>query len=75
MYKLHCDLCDRDISKDENITKVTWRDNNGVEFDMGHFFRSKRKFKAHICDECLKLLREANDKKVFAEHYQKKIKF
>lgn len=62
MYKLHCDLCDRDISKDENMTKVTWRDNNGIEYAMGCFFRSKRKFKAHICDKCLKLLREANNK-------------
>ena len=62
MYKLHCDLCERNISKDDNVTQVIWKDNNGVEFDMGYFFRRKRKFKAHICDKCLKLLREVKDK-------------
>lgn len=32
MYKLHCDLCERDMSKDENTTQVTWKDNNGYGF-------------------------------------------
>ena len=57
-YKLHCDLCGRDISKDENTTKVTWEDNNGVEYMLGEFLRRKRKFKVDICDDCLKQLRE-----------------
>ena len=58
MYKLHCDLCDRDMSKDENYTTVTWEDNEGVEFDYHGIFRKHRKFKATICDNCLKLLKE-----------------
>lgn len=57
-YKLHCDLCGRDISKDENTTQVTWVDNNGYTTDFGHVFRAKRKFKADICDNCLELLRK-----------------
>lgn len=59
MYKLHCDLCDRDMSKDENSTTVTWEDNQGVEFDYHGIFRKPRKFKAAICDNCLELLRKA----------------
>lgn len=58
MYKLHCDLCDRDLSKDENVTTVTWEDNNGWE-SCGIFTHKKpRKFKADICDRCLQLLKE-----------------
>ena len=60
MYKLHCDLCDRDMSKDENSTTVTWEDNQGVEFDyhgIHGIFRKPRKFKANICDKCLETLR------------------
>lgn len=57
-YKLHCDLCGRDISHDENTTKITWEDYNGYTSDFGHVFRTKQKFKADICDDCLKLLRE-----------------
>ena len=57
MYKLHCDLCDRDMSKDENATKVTWEDNEGVEFDYHGIFRRPRKFEAVICDNCLEFLR------------------
>ena len=45
MYKLHCDLCDRDMSKDDNFTQVTWKDNNGIEYSMGCFFRSKENSK------------------------------
>ena len=66
MYKLHCDLCDRDVSKDENVTTVTWEDNNGYTFEFGDIFRKRRKMKCHICDDCLKLLREKgtnNDRK------------
>lgn len=65
MYKLHCDLCDRDMSKDENSTTVTWEDNQGVEFDYHGIFRKPRKLKATICDNCLELLRKkakANEK-------------
>lgn len=58
MYRLHCDLCEIDMSKDENATTITWEDNNGVTFDFGHIFRNPRKFKAHICDKCIALLRE-----------------
>jgi hypothetical protein len=58
MYKLHCDLCDRDISKDENTTKVTWEDNQGIEFStFGHAFRKPRKLTVDICDTCLDLLK------------------
>lgn len=57
MYKLHCDLCDRDISKDENTTKVTWEDNQGIEFDYCGVFRKRRKLTVDICDKCLELLK------------------
>lgn len=58
MYKLHCDLCDRDLSKDENTTRVTWEDNNGYEDSgFGHVFRRPRKFKVDICDKCLELIK------------------
>ena len=57
MYKLHCDICDRDISKDENTTKVTWEDNQGYEYDFGHVFRKRRKLTVDICDKCLGLLK------------------
>lgn len=58
MYKLHCDLCERDVSKDENVTTVTWEDNKGYSIDFGYIFRKPRKMKCHICDDCLKLLKE-----------------
>ena len=58
MYRLHCDLCGRDVSEDENVTRITWEDNNGYDFDFGHVFRKPRKFKADICDECLETLRK-----------------
>lgn len=58
MYKLHCDLCDKDMSKEENATTVTWEDNEGVEFDYCGIFRRPRKLKAVICDDCLKVLRK-----------------
>lgn len=58
MYRLHCDLCERDMSKDENTTKVTWEDNEGYDYEFGHIFRKPRKCSADICDDCLKLLRE-----------------
>lgn len=57
MYKLHCDLCDKDMSKDENSTIVTWEDNQGVEFYYCGIFRKPRKFKATICDNCLSILK------------------
>ena len=57
MYKLHCDLCDKDMSKDENSTIVTWKDNQGVEFDYCGILRKPRKFEATICDNCLSLLK------------------
>lgn len=58
MLKLHCDLCDRILSKDENITRVTWEDNNAYD-DTGYgIFRKPRKISADICDKCLRLLRE-----------------
>lgn len=53
MYKLHFDLCDRDLSKDENTTKVTWEDNNGYETSIFSGFRKPRKFSVGICDKCL----------------------
>ena len=59
MYKLHCDLCDRDLSKDENTTRVTWEDNEGYDTSTyGFVFRKPRKLKVDICDDCLKLLKE-----------------
>lgn len=58
MYRLHCDLCGRDISKDENTTKVTWEDNNGYCYEFGYVFRKPRKLSVDICDDCLKLLRD-----------------
>lgn len=58
MYKLHCDLCEHDMSKDENTTRVTWKDNNGYDYEFGHVFRKSRKFSVDICDDCLKLLKE-----------------
>lgn len=61
MYKLHCDLCDRDISKDANTTQVTWKDNEGYDYEFGHVFRKPRKFSAVICDDCLKLLKERSN--------------
>ena len=63
MYKLHCDLCERDVSKEENVTKVTWEDNNGYEFtSIGYIFRKPRKMICHICDTCLALLKEKGTK-------------
>lgn len=58
MIKTHCDLCDRDMSSDENTTTVTWKDNNGYDYEFGVVFRKKRKFKADICDECISLPRK-----------------
>jgi hypothetical protein len=46
------------MSKDENSTTVTWEDNEGIELDFHGIFRKPRKFKAAICDNCLKLLKE-----------------
>lgn len=57
-YKLHCDICGRDISHDENTTRVTREDNNGYTSDFGFPFRTKQKFKVDICDDCLKKLKE-----------------
>lgn len=57
MYKLHCDLCGRDMSKDENTTRVTWKDNNGYDHSGFFVVRKPRKFKADICDECLEFLK------------------
>lgn len=58
MWILHCDLCGRDMTKDENKTKVEWKDNEGYESSAFFVFRQPRKFSADICDDCLKLLRE-----------------
>ena len=58
MNKLHCDLCDRDMSKDENFTQVIWKDNNGIAFEFECFHRAKRRFKADICDCCLEKLKD-----------------
>lgn len=58
MYKLHCDLCGRDMSKDDNTTKVTWEDNNGYGTSSFFVFRKPRKFSVDICDDCLALLKE-----------------
>lgn len=58
MYKLHCDLCGKDMSKDENYTRVTWEDNNGYETSSFFVFRKPRKLRVDICDNCLKLLKE-----------------
>ena len=52
-----CDLCEKRVSE-LNSTKVIIKDYNGVSFDFGTAFPSKRKFKGIICDDCLKLLRE-----------------
>lgn len=58
MYKLHCDLCDRDLSNDENVTSITWEDNKGYD-DTGFFvFRKPRKIRVDICDICLELLKK-----------------
>lgn len=61
MYRLHCDLCGKDVSKEENVTTVTWEDNNGYEQSGFMIFRAKRKFKAHICDVCLELLKRKQE--------------
>ena len=58
MLRMHCDLCERDISKDENTTRVTCEDNIGFDYEFGHVFRKPRKLSVDICDDCLKLLRE-----------------
>lgn len=57
MWKKHCDICDRDMTKDENQTKVTWEDNNGYEAGRLFVLRAPRKFSADICDECLAKIR------------------
>ena len=58
MYKMHCDLCDRDLSKDENATKITWEDNEGYD-TIGFFaFRKPRKLSVYICDICLDFLKQ-----------------
>ena len=58
MYKLHCDLCDREVPSSANMTAITWEDNQGYDSYFGHVFRKPRKMKCHICDDCLKLLKE-----------------
>ena len=57
MNRLHCDLCDTDMTYHENKTKVTWEDNEGCDFEFGHVFRKRRKMTVDICDECLALLK------------------
>lgn len=57
MVKICCDLCERDMTKDENRTNVTLEDENGYDYEFGHVFRKPRKLRIDICDDCLKLLR------------------
>ena len=52
-----CDLCEKRVN-DFNCTKVIIKDYNGITFDIGGVFPSKRKFEGIICDDCLKLLKE-----------------
>lgn len=59
MMKLHCDLCGRDMTYDENKTKVTWEDNNGYETSGFFTFRKPRRISADICDSCLSKLQES----------------
>lgn len=61
MVKICCDLCERDMSNDENKTRVTLEDENGFDFEFGLFFRSPRKIRIDICDKCLKLLKNKGE--------------
>jgi hypothetical protein len=57
MYKLHCDLCGRDITNDKNTTRVTWENNIDYEAKTLFIFRKKRKLRADVCDKCIECLK------------------
>lgn len=57
MVKICCDLCERNMTKDENRTRVTLEDENGYDYEFGHVFRRPRKLRIDICDDCLQLLK------------------
>ena len=69
MYRLCCDLCERDMSKDKNKTKVTLEDENGYDYEFGHVFRKPRKLSVDICDNCLKLLKEKAKKRNIKQYF------
>ena len=58
MVKICWDLCERDMTKDENRTKVILEDENGYD-SLGFcgVVRKPRKLRIDICDNCLKLLK------------------
>ena len=52
-----CDLCKKEVN-DENKTEVIIKDYKGVWVDgMGYAQPAKRKYKAVICDDCLRTLK------------------
>ena len=52
-----CDLCKKEV-KESNKTEVIIKDYKGVWVDgMGYRQPAKRKYKAVICDNCLRALR------------------
>jgi hypothetical protein len=52
-----CDLCQKRVGILDK-TEVVIKDHKGLHIDeWGHAWPDKRKFKAVICDDCLKLLK------------------
>lgn len=58
-----CDLCKKEVEESNKI-EVTIKDYKGVWVDgMGYRQPAKRKYKAVICDNCLKILRGESELK------------
>lgn len=56
-----CDLCYERVSEVTKTTVVI-EDFKGYDFEFGHAFPAKRKFKGVICDKCLNRLRNSDKK-------------
>ena len=52
-----CDLCGSTVDED-NKTEVIVKDHKGRVIDEFGVWRTKRRYRAVICDDCLKVLRE-----------------
>ena len=52
-----CDLCKKEVGE-SNKTEVIIKDHKGLMWDgFGYMRGAKRKYKAVICDDCLRILR------------------